>query len=487
MQVSVIVAMLAAIAVSETPVEELASMGLGPAGLAAGPTMILMAGTLLVWWSMMRVSANLLLGKMRRAGWYSRKGWRWPGRTDLVCQTASLVLFVFLLTAGGWAGLIDKELRDRHLAGLWELLLVSPFLILTILKWYSFYPVNRYIREYIVVGQLAEGLSARPVWSQAEYLSFHIRNGLLIILAPMLAIFTIRDVLMLVLERYYPDWSGSGVAIEAGTFAGAIAIFILSPFMLRYIWKTRPLPVGPLREKLEQLCERLKLRARDILLWDTSGAVANAAVMGIVRPVRYVLLTDSLVENMQDGQIEAVFGHEAGHVRHHHIFFLVLFVIASMGAGSLLLDAGDYAAKAWLNGREISVGHIEWLLGAASAGALAGWFLLFGWVSRRFERQADVFSAMSCQPDNEPQQDELSPEAANIMAAALERVAMLNGMAVEARSWRHSSIASRMVFLREIADHRKGLKVFLRKIKYMKGVILLAAFMTVAIFLMQLS
>ena len=102
-----------------------------------------------------------------------------------------------------------------------------------------------------------------------------------------------------------------------------------------------------------------------------------------------------------------------------------------------------------------------------SIGALfliaAAWGVAFGWVSRRFERQADVFGARTVTPppegcvvpckvhheanDAASEAKALCATGAHTFAAALRRIAALNGIPEEARSWRHSSIASRMRFL----------------------------------------
>ena len=72
------------------------------------------------------------------------------------------------------------------------------------------------------------------------------------------------------------------------------------------------------------------LNYRRILIWESDGMVVNAAVMGLFRPVRYILLSDGLLEMMDDAKIEAVFGHEAGHVKCRHIEFYLLFAVLSM-------------------------------------------------------------------------------------------------------------------------------------------------------------
>ena len=79
------------------------------------------------------------------------------------------------------------------------------------------------------------------------------------------------------------------------------------------------------------------MRYRDILVWHTHYNMGNAAVMGVVPQMRYVLLSDLLLERMDDEQIEAVFAHEIGHVVHRHMVWYVIFfltvVFGELGAG----------------------------------------------------------------------------------------------------------------------------------------------------------
>ena len=68
----------------------------------------------------------------------------------------------------------------------------------------------------------------------------------------------------------------------------------------------------------------------------------------------------------------------------------------------------------------------------------AYWGLLFGWLSRRFEREADLVAA-----------DMVGD--AEVFAQALERIARINGRPLERPGWRHFSIARRTRFLRQAA------------------------------------
>jgi len=216
---------------------------------------------------------------------------------------------------------------------------------------------------------------------------------------------------------------------------------------------------------------------RDILLWDTYSAVANAAVMGVIRPVRYLLLSDALIENMRDEEIEAVFGHEAGHVKHHHILFLVLSIVGFGMVGMALLqliekvfsDMAETAAQSWL-----IYGSGPMMIGML--------MLLFGWISRRFEAQADVHAAITVDQfdtasntqDDCQSPKALRPHGAEVMGSALKRIAVLNGISAEGRSWRHGSISGRVAFLEALAQEDGLMHRFFRKILLIKAAILLS-------------
>ena len=69
----------------------------------------------------------------------------------------------------------------------------------------------------------------------------------------------------------------------------------------------------------------------------------------------------------------------------------------------------------------------------------------FGWVSRRFERQADAFAVRHM-----AEGEHVDADAVGVMTRALERVATLNHVPVARRSWRHGSIAWRQDYLHSL-------------------------------------
>ena len=146
-------------------------------------------------------------------------------------------------------------------------------------------------------------------------------------------------------------------------------------------------------------------------------------------------------------EVAAVFGHEVGHVRHRHLAFFGFFFVASMGvltlASDLVSGPGPQPGLGGLGGPAAADGGAGG--GHPGAGRWRTSASVFGLLSRRFERQADVFGcrAVSCgradcpphpdlyarRPDGRPPADgPLCPVGIRIFVNALRNVAALNGM-----------------------------------------------------------
>jgi STE24 endopeptidase len=239
-------------------------------------------------------------------------------------------------------------------------------------------------------------------------------------------------------------------------------VLILAPAFVRLSWPTHPLPPGPLRDRLERLASRFGFRFTDILIWDTDSTIVNAGVTGVLPFYRYVLLTDALIERLGPHEIAAVFGHEVGHIRHRHLAFFGFFLVGSMGILTLASDLISIHALKGLTGPAGSTGESVAQRTVTLVLGLAYFAAIFGILSRRFERQADVFGcrAVSCgklkcppHPDLYSRSDipavegPLCPVGIRIFVNALLTVAELNGIEPSAREWRHGSINRRVAFL----------------------------------------
>lgn len=351
-----------------------------------------------------------------------------------------------------------------------ELIILSPFFVSMILGWAALYRTDARLRDLArrQNGSHARGDGEHTHWTLTQYLVFNLRHQLLIVAIPM-------TILMLVFDRTrgMESWiSVSALSVTAAT------VFLLAPLLLRYIWSTERLPDGPLRSRLENLSARINLGFRDILVWRSGGMVVNAAVMGLLGPLRYVLLSDAMLTSMTENQINAVFGHEAGHVKHRHIQFFVLFGIL----GTLIVSGIMEVALRW--GDRAAVLNLDEVSLIGFAGTVLVWGVGFGWISRRFERQADLFGARCATPPREDCRQPCSvhdpghappgdtyrvcASGAQMFVSALDRVSVLNGIPKQERSWRHSSIASRIALLSRLAGDPAGARRFQRRIVAIK-------------------
>src|SRR5947209_20632983 len=109
-------------------------------------------------------------------------------------------------------------------------------------------------------------------------------------------------------------------------------------------------------------------------------------VAGILPYPRYVVLTDRLISELSPEEVEAVFGHEVGHVKHHHMTYYLGFMTISI---AVLLTTHSVAMNELailVPGLEEFFSQSPWqqlslVMPVALVGAYI--FLVFGFVSRR--------------------------------------------------------------------------------------------------------
>ena len=216
---------------------------------------------------------------------------------------------------------------------------------------------------------------------------------------------------------------------------GVLALIIVAgPVLLRVIWQTSPLPPGPLRERLENMCARYGFRFREILVWRTYNHLPNAAVVGPLPWVRYVLVTDALLARCTQEEVEAIFAHEIAHVRYRHLAFYMVFALGFLCFFANLVDL--LAMAGWVEplrnifAFEVTPGQAVLMLGFG----VFYWAFVFGFVSRRLEQQADLFSMRATG----------TPFA---FMNALWKLSAAGHTSRRAGSWRHFSIERRIRFL----------------------------------------
>lgn len=223
----------------------------------------------------------------------------------------------------------------------------------------------------------------------------------------------------------------------ASVLAALVGIAILMVFLpplLRLILGARPMPPGPLRQRLEQMCARTGFRATELLVVPTgTSRMANAFVVGLGARWRYVFFTEAILEGMSPDDLDCVLVHEITHSQKRHILFYLVSALSFSMVSVLAQDALDLLGL-----------PMPAIAGLMLTWSLLYWGVAFGFVSRRFETEADLVAARRV-PGVE---GGLAPyAAARRMASALESVARLNHVPVWAPTWRHFTIERRIAIL----------------------------------------
>lgn len=171
---------------------------------------------------------------------------------------------------------------------------------------------------------------------------------------------------------------------------------MLYPTVIAPLFNTfTPLDDSELKDEIEKLASRQGVAIDGVFQMDATRRTrhTNAYFSGLGKTKRIVLY-DSLIQSHSVEEILAVLAHEIGHLKKHHI----KKQLALSATASLLLF---YLASKLLTCRAVFAGfgfegmpNYVGLFLAAVVWEPAGFFLmpLASYVSRKFERQADVFS-----------------------------------------------------------------------------------------------
>jgi STE24 endopeptidase len=357
---------------------------------------------------------------------------------------------------------------DRPLPGA-EILVLAPFFVGLLLAWACFYDAESALHDY------GPDEESEPFWTRWEYVLYNARQNLALVLVPILLMIASRG-----LRRLCPDSSVEGQILAFAGGGLTLVAFVFMPWALRAILGLTPLPEGPLRDRLMATARRLNFRFSNILVWHTRRNMVNAMVAGIVPWVRYVLLTDRLIDELTPDEIEAVFGHEVGHVKHYHIPFYLGFLLLSL---MLIIVALEWVVRFVPSLKDLAdSGPMETVPVVVAMGAYV--FLVFGFLSRRCERQADVYGcrAVSCQRTDCTGHETttelasggagLCPTGVRTFIGALEKVALLNGISRDRpgwlQSWQHSTIGRRVAFLETVLKDLSAERRFQRRVAVVK-------------------
>jgi Zn-dependent protease with chaperone function len=332
-------------------------------------------------------------------------------RFRLVVQRVVLVaLCIAHMHYTRWPTFVEKVLGLPAWSVIDDVLVMAPFVAAMAAGWLATYRADKM-------------LSRRP-WGLGEYVWFQARYSLLLVLLPWLVLKGVDDSREVWPERVQELAESMPVQI-GGVVVLACAAVVLLPLFLRWLFRAVPMPPSDMRSRLEALAAKSGLRFRDVLVWRMDRArILNAGVMGIVARFSYVLFSDALLESLTPAECEAVLGHEIGHTRKRHV---LIYLVFTMGFVALAYDFMALLPKGFGD---------DFLIGMPIIAILVTVYFrfIFGYLSRAFEREADVYAAGL-----------LGTPVPLVLA--LEKIALMSGDVRELHSWRHHSVAERVRYL----------------------------------------
>ncbi|MEI8125622.1 MAG: M48 family metallopeptidase [Parachlamydiaceae bacterium] len=207
-----------------------------------------------------------------------------------------------------------------------------------------------------------------------------------------------------------------------------VSLFMFFPPVLVFLWGCPKLETrfAELTKELEEFLPKpFKLR-----LWNVMEGSYTAAIVGVLPRFRYILFTSALLDRFPYRLIKAVLAHEIGHSHYRH---LLLYPWILLGMIVFAYDLEILFYPVLFGFQDLVVQVVLSLLFILSA---AFYFrFVFGYFSRLFERQADLYVYNLGVP-------------AEDMIDALNLLGTLSGNSHDVPSWHHYSIRERIEFLK---------------------------------------
>ncbi|MCX5896796.1 MAG: M48 family metalloprotease, partial [Proteobacteria bacterium] len=309
-----------------------------------------------------------------------------------------------------------------------NLLGIAPFLALLVIIWSCAFPTYRQF--------CSNGMQA------SAYLLSQLKINATVLL-PWLLVSLVIDSVNLVFADFYQvleQFPLAGILLFVLLLA-MLAIYL--PFVIIRLWGCKPLPAGPVRERLERFCASARIAYADIVLWNLfDGKLINAGVIGFIKKFRYILISPSLMQILDEDELEAVVAHEIGHVQHHHMIYYTLII---MGFAVFAYEALEFMTYKLLSlnilttmiasGAAYTNSAVSMLLTILPVVCFVLYYrFCFGYFSRIFERQADAHALKMT-------------KSSSGLIQSLEKIARIGSQNRNAPNWHHFGIAERIRFL----------------------------------------
>lgn len=225
-----------------------------------------------------------------------------PNKIELVYSSVLLLIW----TLGGGLEWLDQLVRSYQLSSIYTgiIVILSMLFISSILD----LPFTLY-RTFSIEQRFGFNRT-----NAARFIKDMLLN---VMLTLVLAVPLIAGILWL-MQGASPFW---WIYVWAFLFAfGLIVSFIYPTFIAPIFNKFSPLDDAGLRERIEKLMSRCGFSNNGIFVMDGSkrSSHGNAYFTGLGKNKRIVFF-DTLLNSLDQDEVEAVLAHELGHFKHHHI------------------------------------------------------------------------------------------------------------------------------------------------------------------------
>lgn len=360
-----------------------------------------------------------------------------------------------------------RLVRTNWQLGQWplidELTILLPIVVSLLLVWAALYHLERTLQ--LAACQIRN--VAPPPARLFSHLWLQVRHQLALVLLPPIAVVAVVE-----LCGYFKV---AALQADAAWWLAAPLVattLVFMPFAVCRIFRTASLDSGELRGLLDDVCCERRCRVRDILIWETDRTIANAAVVGLSRWLRYVLITDVLIARLYPKELAAVLRHELGHLRRWHLPLRMALLLVPVVWWLAIVHLWPTAQSPV---KDVAVvAHSPWSLAASlilPLGMLAYTVIVVGWYSRLLEHDADLDGCLT-------QDGTFNPAASADFCSAL--------FALCGRShrrswteWSHPSVGSRIDFLHRAESDFSHARRFRRRLWLLNAAIV-ASYATAA-------
>lgn len=295
--------------------------------------------------------------------------------------------------------------------------------------------------------------------SLKSYLLSHLRlNGAII--TPWLFFSIILDIIRLLPSRVVETVENNPYINYSFFAIFLITIVCFFPWLLVKIWNCETMPSGNIRKVLEDFCKQAGFKYSDILVWNLfDGKIITAGVIGMIKKIRYLFISPTLLEILSYDELKSVIAHEIGHIKSRHMIFYVFFILGyAVFAYAFfnIINFGMLSQDIILDSFLKQDGSIQTGFYIIPVMALIIFLLLyfrffFGVFSRNFERQSDLY-AIKMLGNGEG------------IISSLEKIAKIGSHNRTASNWHHYSIQERIDFVKKCEEDHRLIKKHDRKV-----------------------